>query len=136
MSYKLTLEFETKEELIAYLGGSDQSEPLPPKISESAPAKNSRKKAEHTTPSAPAKAAFNRDAVLGTIIGTMQAIQALGVSGDVIASKVGAAYSAAKVQFKKLPELTDAELELLAPSIISSLEALKPAPAAAPVSFI
>lgn len=146
MSYKLTLEFESKEDLIAYLGGSNQSEPLPPKISESAPAKNSRKKAEpvltpasnpvaEPAPSGPAKASINRDAVLGTVIGTMQAIQALGVSGDMIASTVGDAYKAAKIPFKKLSELTDSELELLAPSIIKSLEALKPAPAA-PVSFI
>lgn len=146
MKYKLTLEFDTIEELQAHLAGGASEQEVPPVIPESKP--RGRKKADPAPAPAPTKeeevhvathpslaqpqstaaTALNRPQIIAHVQAQVAKLDAAGVKGADFGNMLGELYAQTGCPAgKKISELDDAQLTRFIPAF-DQLVQLKTAP--------
>lgn len=127
--YKLTVEFDTKEELIAFLSETDEAAEVTvskksskkkvakksaPKKEEKVEAPKEEVKAEivqePATKPTPSQAAFNRDACLKRITGVIGNLQSNGMQGNDLANMIAGIFADLGLAQCKIGDLEDSSL--------------------------
>lgn len=150
--YKVTVEFQTKEEMIEFFSEkkAEVVEEAPKKKTKKKTAKKAAPKKEEpeivepevvepeivqepATQPSPSQAAFNRDACLQKITGDINDLQNAGVEGNAIANMIASIFASLGEAQRKIGELDDSTLISFKIAFDKEVQALKPQEAA---SFI